>query len=119
MRKSDRLRILTKAVTLSLLTIALTRTAAAANQLKNPLAVSSLQELLVGILNAVIVLAIPIIVLFIIYAGFLYVTARGNVQQTQDATRALTYAIIGGVLIMGAVAIAEIVQNVVDEFKTP
>lgn len=76
----------------------------------------SLEELLVGILNIFIVLATPIIVLFIIYAGFLYVTAQGNAQQVQQATRALTYAIIGAVLILGAVAISEVIQATVSSF---
>jgi hypothetical protein len=83
----------------------------------NPLAVNSIQELLVAILNILVVIAIPIIVFFIIYAGFLYVTARGNAAQVEQATRALTYAIIGGVLILGGVAIAEIVRNLVSSFQ--
>ncbi len=84
--------------------------------LKNPLAVTSLEELLVAILNIIIIIAIPIIVFFIIYSGFLYVTAKGNASQVEQATRSLTYAIVGGVLIIGAVAIAEIVQNLVGSF---
>lgn len=85
-------------------------------QLENPLAVSSIEELLVAILNIFIIIAIPLVVIYIIYAGFLYVTARGNATQIEQATRALTYAIIGGVLIIGAVAIAEIVKNLVGSF---
>ena len=85
-------------------------------QLQNPLKISSLEELLVAILNIIVVLAIPIVVFFIIYSGFLYVTARGNAAQVEQATRALTYAIIGGVLIIGAVAIAQIVKNLVGAF---
>lgn len=77
----------------------------------------TIEDLLVGILNIFIVIATPIIVLFIIYAGFLYVTARGNAQQIQQATRALTYAIIGGVLVLGAVALSQIIANVVNAFK--
>ena len=84
--------------------------------LKNPLTVTSLEELLVAILNIVVIIAIPIIVFFIIYSGFLYVTARGNASQVEQATRSLTYAIIGGVLIIGAIAIAEIVENLVTSF---
>ena len=85
----------------------------------NPLRVGSLNDLLLAILNIIIVLAIPVVVFFIIYAGFLYVTARGNASQVEQATRALTYAIIGGVLIVGAVAIAEIVRNLVGSFTAP
>jgi hypothetical protein len=85
-------------------------------QLVNPVRVDSIQELLQTILEIVIILATPIVVLFIIYAGFKYVTARGNATQIQEATQALTYAVIGGVLIIGAVAIAEIIKNLVNSF---
>lgn len=78
---------------------------------------NSLEELIVAILRIFITIATPIIVLFIMYAGFKYVTARGNVQQVQEATRALTYAIIGAVLIIGAVAISEIISNTIGAFQ--
>lgn len=77
----------------------------------------SIEDLLLGILQILITLAIPIIVFFIIYAGFKYVTAQGNPQQIQEATRTLTYAIIGAVLIIGAVAFAEIAKNTIEAFK--
>ncbi|MEN9920700.1 MAG: hypothetical protein RL538_593 [Candidatus Parcubacteria bacterium] len=84
--------------------------------LKNPLAFDSIEDFVVAILNVVIVIATPIVVLFIIFAGFKYVTARGNPGQIQEATQALTYAIIGGVLIIGAVAISKIIGNLVTAF---
>ena len=86
-------------------------------ELKNPIAFNSLQDFIVAILNIFIVIATPIVVIFIILAGFKYVTARGNPSAIQEATRALTYAIIGGVLIIGAVAIAEIIKNLITSFS--
>lgn len=85
-------------------------------QLKNPLKVTSVEGLLIAILQVVMTLAVPVIVFFIIYAGYLYTTARGNAAQIEQATRALTYAAIGGVVILGAVAIAGIVKNIVTSF---
>ncbi len=85
--------------------------------LENPLAFDSIQDFIIAVLNVIIVLATPIVVIFIILAGFKYVTARGNATDVQEATRALTYAIIGGVLIIGAVAIAEIIKNLVTSFS--
>lgn len=85
--------------------------------LESPLKnIGSIEGLLVAILNIVIILMIPIIVFFIILAGFKYVTAQGNASQVEDATRSLTYAIIGGVLILGAVALSQIIANVVKSF---
>lgn len=85
--------------------------------LTNYLNVSTIEELLEAILNILIVLATPIIIFFIIYGGYLYVTARGNPEQIKTATTALTYAIIGGVIIIGAVAIGAIIGNLVGAFK--
>lgn len=85
-------------------------------ELENVAKVDSIQDLLVAILRIVMILMIPIIVFFIILAGFKYVTAGGNASQVEEASRALLYAIIGGVLILGAVAISEIIKNVVLQF---
>jgi len=82
----------------------------------NPLQFNNLTELIVGILNVLLIIAVPIIVFFIIFAGFSYVTAQGNPEKIKQASRSLTYAIIGGVLILGAVAISEIIQNIVEAF---
>ena len=84
---------------------------------QNPLQFSSIDTLVVGVLNALIIIAVPIITLMIIYAGFLYVTARGNAEQVRKATQALTYAIIGGVLVIGAVAITGIIEQTVCSFR--
>lgn len=86
-------------------------------QLENPLRVDSLEDLLVALLNVFITLMIPVIVFFIIYSGFKYVTAQGNPGKIEEATTALMYAIIGGVLILGAVAIAQIIQSTVTAFQ--
>lgn len=85
--------------------------------LKSYIRVGTIEDLLVILLNLVIIIATPIVVLFIILAGFKYVTAQGNANQIQEATQALTYAVIGGVLIIGAVAIAEIIKDLVTAFE--
>lgn len=79
---------------------------------------TTIEGLLTVVLQVVITISVPIIVLFIIYSGFLYVTARGNAEQTQTATRTLVYAIVGGILILGAVAFSVIIENLVGEFTT-
>lgn len=86
-------------------------------KLDNPLLVDSLEEFLIAILKLVMILMVPVMVFFIILAGFKYVTARGNATTIQEATKALTYAIIGAVIILGAVAISEMIESTVDEFK--
>lgn len=86
---------------------------------KSPLSesITSIEGLLSALLSIFIVIATPIIVLYIIYAGFLYVTARGNPTKIQEATTALTYAIIGGVILLGSVALSEILSNIINAFR--
>lgn len=85
--------------------------------LDNPIGgVASIDGLLLAILQMVMIIATPIIVFFIIYAGFLYVTARGNPEQIKQASKALTYGVIGGVIIAGSLAIMTIMEDVVNSF---
>jgi hypothetical protein len=86
-------------------------------KLANPLAFNTLQDFIVAILNVIVIIATPIVVVFIILSGFKYVTAQGNPAEIEKATKSLTYAVIGGVLILGAVAIAQIIKNLVTAFS--
>lgn len=85
-------------------------------QFKNPLAFDGITDLLMAILNVMIIISTPIVVFFIIYAGFMYVTAQGNPEKIAAASKALLYGIIGGVIIVGAVSIVAIISNVVNSF---
>ena len=83
-------------------------------QLQNPLKSESLIGFFNDILNVIMVFAVPIIVFFIIYAGFKYVMARGNPGEIETANRALLYAVIGGVIILGAKVILTVIGGTVD-----
>lgn len=85
-------------------------------RLCNPLASSTITEFLQSLLNVIMVFAVPLIVFMIIYAGFTYVMARGNESEVGKAHRALLYAVIGGVIILGANAILAVIQGTVDSF---
>ena len=86
-------------------------------ELANPLKAKSIDAFILSIIEVIMVFLIPIIVLYIMYAGFLFVTARGNATQIADAKRALLYAIIGGVIVVGAKLIIDVIQGTVDAFK--
>jgi len=83
-------------------------------QLSNPLRVRTIPELVQTLLQVFVVLAIPVIVFFIILAGFKYVTARGDAKAVGEATQALTNAVIGALLIIGAASLAAILGNLVN-----
>ncbi len=69
------------------------------------------------ILDIVITFAVPIVIFFIVYAGFLYVTAQGDPERIKRATGAFTWAVIGGVLILGANVLVDVIQGTVDSFE--
>ncbi|MCD5382374.1 MAG: hypothetical protein LR017_03655 [Candidatus Pacebacteria bacterium] len=81
--------------------------------LKNPLKATSVTDLLVDILEILLVFAVPVIVFFIIYSGFLFVTAAGDTNKITTARVALTWAVIGGVIVIGARAITTVIENTV------
>lgn len=83
----------------------------------NPIKANSLTEFFEMIIDVLLVFAVPLIVFFIIYAGFLYVTARGNEGTIQKAHMALLFAVIGGVIILGAKVLISVISGTVDSFQ--
>ncbi len=83
----------------------------------NPIQPSSLTEFLLMIVDIILIIAIPIIILFIIYAGFLFVTAQGNESKLETAKSALLWSVIGGVVVLGARVLLEIIEGTVDAFR--
>ena len=77
--------------------------------LSNPLQAGSFAELLEDVAEIVFMIGIPIAVMFIIYAGFLFVTARGSEENLKKAKSAFTYAILGAGVLIGARIIANAV----------
>ena len=91
-------------------------TGVGSGRLENPLENQTLMGLLMDILDVIMVFAVPIIVFFIIYAGFLYVTAQGNEETVKKAHRALLYSVVGGVIILGAQLLLSVISGTIASF---
>jgi hypothetical protein len=85
-----------------------------AGTLCNPLKVNSIEELVLTIINVILVFLLPVIILYIMYAGYLFVTAQGNPGEISRARNALLTALIGGVIVLGARAILEVVKGTIN-----
>jgi hypothetical protein len=72
-----------------------------------------LPVLIQNALKDVITIGIPIVALAIIYCGFLFVFARGNSEKLTKAKDALLYTIIGAAILLGALAIAQMISGTV------
>ena len=83
----------------------------------NPLSAEDIPAFILQIIEILLVFAVPLIVLYIMYAGYLFVTAQGNQEQVTNAKNALLYAILGGVLVLGANLIIDVIQGTVDALQ--
>jgi hypothetical protein len=96
-----------------------TDTSSGSGTLANPLKFKSLDELLTGLLNAAIQLGTILLTLALIYTGFRFVAARGNEEKISQARTALMYTIVGGLIILGATAIKEVLQSTISSVTAP
>lgn len=84
--------------------------------LNNPLKAQSISQFLIDLIDVLLVFALPLIVLFIMYAGFLYVTAQGNPGKITTAHTALLWAVVGGVIVLGAKLIVTVIEGTINAF---
>lgn len=86
--------------------------------LENPLKnIDSIGKLVEVILRLIWKIGVWILALFIIYTGFLFVSARGNPAKIKEAGEALKYTLIGGAILLGAWVIAEAIIGTVNALK--
>lgn len=90
------------------------------SSINNPLGenLTDIPSFVKKIIEIVLMIGIPIVVLAIIYSGFLYVQASGNPGKLKDARSALTNSLIGAALLLGAFVIAEAIGTTVEEIKS-
>ncbi|MDP2669318.1 MAG: hypothetical protein Q8P07_05860 [bacterium] len=82
-----------------------------AHAFENPIAFDSFSGVVLAIANILVAIGVPLAAIFLIYGGFLFVSARGNEQQLKTAKDIFLYTIIGTAIIVGAYAIASAVVN--------
>ncbi|MBU6323252.1 MAG: hypothetical protein KGI41_00170 [Patescibacteria group bacterium] len=82
--------------------------------LQNPLGSnSSLPNLVTTVLTALGTVGYVLVVLALVYTGFLFVAAQGKEEKIREARQALIYTVIGGLLLLGANAIYLLIQGTV------
>ena len=82
----------------------------------NPLGPNGPQDiptLLNKILDALMLFLVPIVVLFIIYAGFLFVMAQGNDAKLTKAKSVLGWTLVGAAILLGAKIITTVLSSTV------
>ena len=85
------------------------------NSLQNPLQFNGIAEFIAGALKVLVMVALPIISLFIVYAGFMFVAAQGNTEKLSAARTNFFWVVIGAILILGAWVIATLIGGTVTQ----
>ena len=76
---------------------------------------SDLISLLVALLNNVVMpVAAVFVTMWIIWAGFKYVTAQGNPTKIEKAHQQLLWSLIGAGILLGAAGISLVVKSTID-----
>lgn len=87
-------------------------------QLTNPLKVNSVCGLIKSVLQALLIIGLPIAVLFIIFAGRKYVAALGNPGKISEANSNLLWTVIGIAIFLGAALIAQVIATTVSNISS-
>lgn len=86
--------------------------------LNNPTTKSgtTLKDFIMLLIDIMELIAIPMLAMFIIYAGFLVVTAGGNEEQVSRAKMWFLWTLVGGVIVVGAKVLANVIFNTAGSF---
>ena len=79
----------------------------------NPIKSNSIQCLISDILKIVTNLGAVIAVFFIIYSGFMFITAQGDTKKIADARSTFLYTVIGTAILLGAWGLSTIISTTI------
>ncbi|MDP3646055.1 MAG: hypothetical protein Q8R25_03130 [bacterium] len=110
-----------KKIRFALVTVAIfgatTAIAFAQSSLKNPLSAefNDIPKFIAGALKVMVMVALPVITFFVVYAGFKFIAAQGSPEKLNEAKKNFMYVIIGALLILGAWIIANLISGTVSQ----
>lgn len=76
----------------------------------NPLKATSITELLMSVLRAVVRIVGVLLVLAFVFIGFQFVAAQGNTEALSKARQNLMWTAIGAAILLGAEGIALVIE---------
>ena len=81
--------------------------------IKNPLKVNDFEALLNIVIDFIFWIGMALAPVMFIVAGFLYVTAAGNPQKTEQAKKIIIYTVIGLVVLLLARGLTEVLKSII------
>lgn len=81
--------------------------------IKNPATgVNSISDIIVSVVKVVRLVAIPFVVLAIIYSGWLFIAAQGSPDKLKNARNVFLWTLIGTLVVLSSELIATLLKNV-------
>lgn len=77
--------------------------------------IHSFAEFVMQALRIVVQIGIPITAILLIWAGYLFVTAQGDVAKLTQAKRAFLWTVIGAAVVIGCWLLATAIQNTIEQ----
>lgn len=77
---------------------------------------STLREFILLLISIIQLVGTPMLVVAIVWVGYLLVTAGENEKQITDAKRGIFWTLIGAAIILGATVIANFISGTIDLF---
>ena len=72
-----------------------------------------LETFIKNILDGIVLILTPVLVIMVVYCGYLFVSAQGNTEKLGEAKKALMYTLIGAAIVLGAKGLETIIGNTV------
>lgn len=85
--------------------------------IENPIKATSLQTFFSSIVDGLIQLGVVVSALGIMYGGFLLVSAQGDAEKVEHGRKAITWALVGTAVLLGAKVIFVIIKGTVDQLQ--
>lgn len=82
----------------------------------NPIGFDSFPELISSIMQVVVRIGTVVVILAVIYSGFLFVTAQGSDEKINKAKSTFLWVVIGAIILLGAEVLASVIRNTAGAF---
>ena len=87
--------------------------------LQNPLKVTNFCDLLKVVLQAILIIGMPVAVVFLVIVGFKFILAQGNPEKIKEAQKNFLNTVIGIAIFLGAWTIAKVIAATMAALGVP
>ncbi|TSC58839.1 MAG: hypothetical protein Greene041679_41 [Parcubacteria group bacterium Greene0416_79] len=88
-------------------------------KLDNPLRFGTLEDFLIEIVRVVVQYGAILVVFFLVYAGFQFVTAQGNEEKLAQAKKMFVWVVVGAFVLLGVFVLRAAICGTLNQLRAP